>query len=172
MLTEIHATRQLAAADRQGLDVLFKSTFDADDWGEQYQWGEDNWTLLLKAENEIVCHVGVVDRTITVGGRPWRVGGLGGVATAPAWQRRGCARQLMETAAAFLRDELRVAAGLLICGDERVAYYSRLGWQWVPGPLLIDQPQGKVVLPCNIMVLLFGETAWPAGPIDLCGLPW
>jgi hypothetical protein len=78
----------------------------------------------------------------------------------------------MEAAAVFLRDELRVTAGLLICGAEMAPYYGRLGWQVVPGPLLIDQPQGKVAMLATIMVLRFDETPWPAGTIDLCGLPW
>jgi predicted N-acetyltransferase YhbS len=172
MKTEVHAARQLAAADRQQLEDMLNRAFAGDDFGWQLQWSENDWSLLLRTENEIVCHVGVVDRTITVGGRPLRVGGVGAVATAPAWQRRGCARQLMETTAIFMRDELHLTAGLLICGDSRVPFYGRLGWQAVPGPLLFDQPQGKVTVPTNIMVLLFGETPWPAGRIDLCGLPW
>ena len=173
MKTEVHAN-PAAHCRRSGNSWMLCSTapLPTTIGAGQYQWGENDWSLLLRTENEIVCHVGLVDRTITVGGRPVRVGGVGAVATAPAWQRRGCARQLMETAAAFMRDELHVAAGLLICGDSRVPYYGRLGWQAVPGPLLVDQPQGKVVLPTNIMVLLFSETPWPAGPIDLCGLPW
>jgi predicted N-acetyltransferase YhbS len=172
MQLEIHATRQLPAADYQRLDDWLSRAFADDDFGRQYQWGGNDWNLLLKTEAEIVSHVGVVDRTITVAGRPLRVGGVGAVATAPAWQRRGYARQLMEAAAAFMRAELRMAAGLLICGDSRVPYYRHLGWQTVPGPLLIDQPQGKVEMPTNILVLLFSETSWPAGTIDLCGLPF
>ena len=78
----------------------------------------------------------------------------------------------MERAAVFMRDELKVEAGLLICSDQRVPYYGRLGWQVVAGSLLTDQPQGKVVMTVNTMALLWGERLWPAGPIDLCGLPW
>jgi nodulation protein A len=172
MKTEIQAAGQLTAADQRLLEDMLNRAFADDDFGRELRWTENDWSLLLRTENEIVCHVGVVDRTITVGGQPLRVGGVGAVATAPAWQRRGCARQLMQAAAAFMREELYMPAGLLICGGSRVPYYGRLGWQTVPGPLLIDQPQGKVEMLTNIMVLLFGETAWPAGTIDLCSLPW
>ena len=172
MQTEIHATPELTAADRQQLDAMLDRAFADEDFDHQYYWAKNDWNLWLRFEDDIVSHVGVVDRTIAVGGLPLRVGGVGAVATAQAWRRRGCARQLMETAAVFLCDQLHVAAGLLICGDKMVPYYGRLGWQAVPGPLLIDQPQGKVVMSGNIMVLLFSETPWPAGTIDLCGLPW
>ena len=172
MKTEICATRQLPAADRQRLDDMLNRAFGDDEIGRQYYWSDNDWNVWLRSGDEIVSHVGIVDRTITVGGRPLRVGGVGAVATASEWRRRGYARQLMEAAAAFLRDELHVPAGLLICGEETAPYYGRLGWQTVPGPLLIDQPQGKVAMSAEIMVLLFDETPWPAGTIDLCGLPF
>jgi predicted N-acetyltransferase YhbS len=172
MQTEIHATRQLTPADRRQLDDMLNRAFADDEIGRQYYWADNDWNLWLRSEGEIVSHVGVVDRIVTVGGQPIRVGGVGAVATAQAWRRRGYAQQLMEATGVLLRDELRVRAGLLICGEEMVPYYGRLGWQTVPGPLLIDQPQGKVVVPATIMVLLFDETPWPAGTIDLCGLPF
>ena len=105
-------------------------------------------------------------------GSPLRVGGVGGVATSPRWQRRGLAQQLMEKAAAFMRADMGVEFGLLVCGDHMVPYYSRLGWQVVPGPLLVEQPQGKIIFPTTTMVLPLTGKPWPAGTIDLCGLPW
>jgi predicted N-acetyltransferase YhbS len=170
--TRIVRTQELSSTDKQKLNALLDSAFANDDFGRQYQWGENDWNVLLETETEIVSHVGVVDRTILAGSQPVRVGGVGGVATAPAWQRRGYAQQLMRSTAAFMRDQLHMSAGLLICGDKMLPYYSRLGWQAVPGPLVVDQPQGKVMMPTNIMVLPFSETPWPAGTIDLCSLPW
>ncbi len=172
MQIEIHATRQLPPAVWKQLDDMLNHAFVGDEIGYGYQWSDNDWNLWLRSEGEFVSHVGVVDRTITVGGQPLRIGGVGAVATAPEWRRRGYARQLMEAAAVFMRDELRVRAGLLLCGEVMEPYYSRLGWQTVPGPLLVDQPQGKVAREATIMVLLFDETTWPAGTVDLCGLPF
>jgi predicted N-acetyltransferase YhbS len=172
MKPEIYATRTLAATDQKKLDAMLDRAFGDDEIGRQYQWTTNDWNLWLRSGDEIISHVGVVDRTITAGGQAVRVGGVGAVATAPEWRQRGCARQLMEAAAAFMRDEMRVEAGLLICGEHRVSYYSRLGWQTVPGPLVVDQPQGKVVMPATIMVLLLDGKPWPDGTIDLCSLPW
>ncbi len=172
MEIEIHATRQLAPVVWKQLDDMLNRAFAGDEVGRGYQWSDNDWNLWLRSEGEFISHVGVVDRIVTAGGQPLRIGGVGAVATAPEWRRRGYARQLMEAAAVFMRDELRVRAGLLLCGDEMAPYYGRLGWQTVPSPLLVDQPQGKVVMAATIMVLPFDETPWPAGTVDLCGLPF
>jgi hypothetical protein len=80
----------------------------------------------------------------------------------------------METAAAFMRDKLGVEFGLLICGAKMMPYYGKLGWQIVPGPLMFDQPKGKITFDdsTKIMILPCNKHDWPPGVIDLCGLPW
>ena len=72
----------------------------------------------------------------------------------------------------MIRDELQVAFGLLICDECMIPFYSRLGWQVVEGPLMFDQPGGKVVFDDVTMVLPCAGENWPEGTIDLCGLPW
>ena len=172
MTIEICPAKEIAAAEQSRMNVWMDAAFAGDDFGRQYQWTTNDWSLLLKVEGEAVSHVGIVERTVAVAGQPIRVGGVGAVATAPRWQRRGLARQLMEKAAAFMRADLRVEFGLLVCGDHMLPYYGRLGWQVAPGPLLVEQPQGKIILPTNTLVLPLAGKPWPAGTIDLCGLPW
>jgi predicted N-acetyltransferase YhbS len=172
MTIEIRAAKELAATERSQMNTCLDEAFAHDDFGHGYRWATNDWDLLLKMDGKVVSHVGIVERTVTVEGQPFRVGGIGAVGTSPRWQRRGLAHQLMEKAAAFMRADLRAEFGLLICSDEMTSYYGRLGWQVVPGPLLIDQPQGKITLPTTIMVLPLGGDLWPAGTIDLCGLPW
>jgi hypothetical protein len=36
----------------------------------------------------------------------------------------------------------------------------------------VDQPSGKIVFDAVIMILPCRMETWPAGTIDLCGLPW
>ena len=102
------------------------------------------------------------------------LGGIGGVATLPDWRRHGYAGAAMRTAAEFMRNELRVEFGLLICGDQMLPYYCKLGWQLIAGPLMFDQPKGKTTFDAStkIMVLPSRKHDWPPGVIDLCGPPW
>jgi hypothetical protein len=37
---------------------------------------------------------------------------------------------------------------------------------------MIDQPGGKIVSPLQVMVIPFGDRAWPVGTVDLQSLPW
>jgi len=67
---------------------------------------------------------------------------------------------------------LGVEFGLLVCEEDVVPFYERLGWQVVEGPLTFDQPGGQATWPAVVMVLPCGGKAWPEGMIDLCGLPW
>jgi aminoglycoside 2'-N-acetyltransferase I len=168
----IRSAEDLTALERSQLNHLLDEAFSHDDFGRAYQWAKSDWRLLLETQGEFVSHAGIVERTVTVEGLLVRVGGIGAVATAPRWQRRGLARQLLERAAGFMRSELRVDFGLLICGDDLIPYYGRLGWRVTPGPLWADQPQGKVKMPTAIMALSLTGLPWPSGAIDLCGLPW
>ena len=102
-----------------------------------------------------VSHAGVLQHHGRANGRQALIGGIGGVVTVPAAQRRGYAGQLLRHAAAFLRDEWKVDFALLFCIDQRVRFYQRLEWAEVPGEVLIDQRHGKVPCPFHVMTLAF-----------------
>jgi hypothetical protein len=71
----------------------------------------------------LVAHTGVDAREISVGGRPVRVGTVGGVSTLPAWEGHGLATQALGAALAFIRDALGAPFGLLTCRDHLVPFY-------------------------------------------------
>src|SRR5262245_3310022 len=131
------------------------------------------WRFLVWEDGRLVSHVGVLERTIRVGGQPRHVGGVYSVMTRPTDRGRGHASAALERAAAFMRDELpRAGHGLLLCIDERLRFYRRLGWERVPDPVVFDQPLGRHVNDINTMVLPLRGRDWPPGEVDLCGLPW
>ncbi len=169
---EIYAAEALTTAEHRQLDDWLDEVFSQEDDGQRYEWASNDWRLLLKVGGQAVSHVGIVERTVTVAGQPVKVGGIGAVATRPSWQRRGLAGQLMERAAAFMRADLRLEFGLLVCGDKMVPYYRRLGWQVAAVPLLVDQSQGKIAFPATAMALALTAKPWPEGLIDFCGRPW
>jgi aminoglycoside 2'-N-acetyltransferase I len=133
---------------------------------------ECDWIAVGKVDGEVVSILNIVDRQASVGERPVRLGGIGGVATHPDLRGKGYAAQVMEAAARFMADSMGVDFGLLVCHPRLIPYYSRLGWQVVQGPLMADQPQGKVTMEHIVMILPCVRKAWPPGAIDLCGLPW
>jgi len=170
MKIEVRHDGALTAAERDFIYRWSGEVFGAE--AAEYMWSDVDWHVLVWDDGEIASHVEIVDRMGTVDGRPVRLGGIGGVATATAWQGRGLASAAVARAGAFMRGEMRVEFGLLVCAPEMVEFYGRLGWQEVSGPLLVDQPGGKVELEGPVMVLTCQGEAWPGGVIDLCGPPW
>jgi len=167
---EICSAKDLPEAERELIAAWLDDVFyDPDDY---QAWSEPDWHVLVRTDGQIVTNIDIVERTGTVGGQPVRLGGVGGVTTRRAWRGHGLASAALRKAAAFMRDELGVEFGLLICDDERIPFYRRLGWQVVEGPLTFDQPEGKVIFPDVTMVLQCSEREWPRGAIDLCGFPW
>ncbi len=135
-------------------------------------WADPFWYVLGRLDGRIVSMVGVLTRKIRVGQQVITVAGVGGVATHPDYQRRGLAGQLMQRAADFMRDELRVPFALLVCSDLRVHYYAKFGWQLIGSQMRFDYQGKKRTFKDNVMVLSLAGESWPEGTVDLCGNPW
>jgi GNAT superfamily N-acetyltransferase len=137
-----------------------------------YRWRPKDFHLVLEEGGRPLGHVGLVRHTVSVGGRPVAVGGVGGVVTVPEAQGRGLAQRGMRHAAEFMRHEWGVDFGLLFCRDALVPFYERLGWQLVTEPVEVEQPDGPVVSSLNVMVLPTDGRGWPGGPVVLHSFPW
>lgn len=149
-----------------------------------FEWGEDifgvkasslNWRhkdvhFLLSVDGELVSHVGVLKHEVSVAGQPILVGGVGGVVTIPSAQKHGYARELMSHAAEVFK-QWGVEAGLLFCLERRVAYYGSQGWQLVRVAVEIQQRDGNIESPLEVMVLPLTR-AWPEGRVQLNSFPW
>jgi aminoglycoside 2'-N-acetyltransferase I len=166
---EIKRNDKLASSEQRSIRDLAQ-VFGAA--ASDYTWAPVDWHVLVWIGRRLVSHVEIIERTGTVDGRAVRLGGIGGVASAPEWRGRGHATRAMEEATRFLCTELNAEFGLLLCGQEMTPFYRRLGWKTVDGPLVFDQPAGKVTQDGVVMVLPCAGQEWPSGTIDLCGLPW
>lgn len=133
------------------------------------------WRVLCTAGQDLIGHVSLLAREVTVAGEPVRVAGVGAVILQPAWRGRGLGKALLHEAHAAMQSRTRADFGLLICEDHRLTFYTGLGWQEVPGPMTFTNWQGQheTVGRHHIMVLPLRTGAiWPQGAIDQCGLPW
>jgi GNAT superfamily N-acetyltransferase len=131
------------------------------------------WRVLLWEDDRLISHVGILERTIDVGSQPVHVAGIRSVMTRPTHRGQGYASQAMTRAADFIAESLPHAEhGLLCCLDIRVPLYRSLGWSVIPDRTIYDQPEGPTVCPVNIMVKPFRGIPWPAGEVNLKGLPW
>jgi GNAT superfamily N-acetyltransferase len=149
-------------------------------WGEDIfavarhgiEWRPKTWNIVLSVGGQLVGNAAVLRHTVSVGGQPVDVGGVGDVVTLPHVQRQGYAQAALHEAVAFLTHELRLPFGLLFCIERLRPYYARQGWQQVHAPVWIEQPAGRRVSPLPVMVLPLAGQAWPSGMVDLQSLPW
>jgi GNAT superfamily N-acetyltransferase len=168
--TEVRADRAITEVERALLKEWVEAIFGEEE--AKYEWAPQHWHVLVHRAGDLACHAGVTEHRVLAGGARLKVAGIGGVMTPPEWRGQGLGVRAMQVAAGFMRDELKVDFGHLLCSEGLVPYYQELGWQLVQGPVEFDQPSGKVVWDEEAMVLPCRKKEWPPGIIDLCGPPW
>jgi GNAT superfamily N-acetyltransferase len=153
------------------LDQQLRDWFK-DQFGQvRYSWAEPDYYGVLTVEEQLAGRLAVFDREASAGSDIVRVGGIGGVATREQFRHRGIASAMLSRAAEFMKNDLRVEFGLLLCRPEVAPVYTMLGWIRVDGPTTFSQPNGTATYPNHTMILHFAEREWPPGAIDLRRLP-
>ena len=162
---------------QQDIDLLDKLAFadegiDDDPEFSSIQWASPDWMALGFLNDELVTQLCLPKREIRVGDEKVWVAGIGGMATHPDHQHRGYGSTLLKATEAFMRDEMRVPFGLLICAYETRPFYELARWQFAADRLYFTQDNQRRTLTTCVMVLSLEKHVWRAGEIDLCGLPW
>lgn len=170
MRVQIRLEPNLTDAERRTLFEWGKDIFGVAD--KLYQWRPKDWHFIVEENGHVVSHVGLLQTTVRAGQRAVRVGGIGGVVSVPEVQGRGYAHSAMRRAADFMRDELEVEFGMLFCLPRLVPFYARQGWQLLEETVEFEQPSGPVASPFSVMALSWGGREWPAGKVEVGGLPW
>ena len=170
---EFIRSSQVPPAIQEIIDRLDKLAFAGEIAEEDpNEWANSDWMVLGRVAGEIVTQLGLLKREILVGSMLIPVGGIGGVATHPAWRRRGFSTALLREAAQFMQSEFKVPFGLLNCARKTQPFYGRLGWKTVATELWFTGNENRRLLKTPVMILPFLKQEWPEGEIDLCGLPW
>lgn len=158
----------LPSAERRHLRDCFTTHFGH----VEYQWSQQPWRCMARVDDELVGHLSIVKRTVLAGNIVVEVGGIGAVTTHDTWRRRGVAGALLDRAAQFMRDDLEVPFGLLICRPAVSDVYASRGWHSVPCETHFAQASGTASYPGLTMAVSLQQRQWPSGDVDLQGLPW
>jgi GNAT superfamily N-acetyltransferase len=130
-----------------------------------------DWYVTARAGGNDLSIAGVVERDGAVGGQAARLGLLGGVLTLPAFRGRGLGSEVVGRAMRLIEDELGCDFGVLMCGDEHVGFYERLGWNHVSNAMEYERFGATRLVEINTMVYECGDRSLPPGTIELKGLP-
>jgi len=160
--------------ETEALDKLAFGEDGIDDDPEfaSIQWAVPDWMGLGFLNGRLVTQLCLPKREISVGGEKVWVAGIGGMATHPDHQHKGFGSALLKATERFMRDEIQVPFGLLICADATQPFYQLSRWLKVADVLYFWQENQRRSLQTCVMVLPLTDRLWLAGEIDLCGLPW
>ena len=90
----------LTSVERQAINELSDAVYPPGaipDWAPgQAEWAPQTFRAMLWENKQLVCHVGGLIRDALIDGRAVRVGGIGGVMTAPGSRKRGYARATLD----------------------------------------------------------------------------
>jgi predicted N-acetyltransferase YhbS len=136
-------------------------------------WDDHERRIVLVDDGRMIACAGLVIAPVRVGGIAFDVVGVGGVIVTHSRRGEGLARRVMEGALARAA-QLGPAFALLFCRPDRAGFYTKLGFVKVAEPVEVGQPEGaRRAMPLDTMwrPLRAGAT-WPAGPVDVPGLPF
>lgn len=162
------AAKETTPALESDLGVWFEAEFGP----RADRWAPADYYVLLNRDGQLVGRLGVLDSKVSVANQTIRVGGIGGVATKSGFRHRGVASAMLARAAEFMKSELRVEFGLLLCRHEMSPVYAKMGWVIVLGPTTFTRAGVAAKYPNDTMILPLAEKRWPSGAIDMLGLPW
>lgn len=160
----------------------------AGDWeqlsdGEQTPFGTVGHSLLWQDKERGVGLRGDDDRLLATawtvivpvevqGAGTFDVVGIGGVIVTHTKRGQGLFWRVVEPVLA-LAAELGPERAMLFCRSELEALYARLGFQAIEPPVTAAQPGGRIEMPMTAMWRPLREgVSWPAGRVDVPGLPF
>jgi len=137
------------------------------------EWAAPQWGVFVRDDlGALVSYTGVVEREGAHDGQRVAIGGVGGIATHPEHRGKGYAAIGIGRAIDFLAANGADFA-LLVCRDELIAYYEKLGWRLFEGELIVSQFGEPEVFRYNrVMVGDVNRAAPRSGTNDLKRPPW
>jgi len=146
-------------------------------WGAQgaaLQWREkDRYVGLRGADGRLLAVAGAVVASVAVhGDGAFEVVGLGSLIVTRDERGSGLMSRLVDPLLAIAA-QLGPERAMIFCRIELVPLYERLQFAQIADPVWVDGPGGRIEMPLRAMWrALHGPVAWPAGVVEVDGLPF
>lgn len=105
------------------------------------------------------------------GEETFKIAGINNVITPKIYRGKGYASKILSKTETFLFKDLQSDFGLLLCADDLLPFYGKLGWYKVESTVYFEQQSGSQIWEANVMLLSRSVQIFP-NVIDLNGLPW
>lgn len=170
-MIKIQRYTDLNSATKVELQTLIENEFGHIPIVKETSWALPDWTIIYYLEEEIATFYNVVIREISIDEHKIKAAGINNVITPAKFRGKGYSTKMLTETTNLLFEDIQADLGLLLCADNLIPFYNRLGWYKVNCPVYFDQPSGRKVWTANTMLLTPGKTLKPE-IIDLNGLPW
>ncbi|MEJ1090878.1 GNAT family N-acetyltransferase [Microbacterium istanbulense] len=169
----------VGASVLERIGALFDAEYQAEHgpWERRapYGYAPADIRVLAFDGTGLIGHVGYQRRTVGVGDREVTVAGVGGVLVAPRARGLGLGIAMLRRAQGRMASD--VDYGYLGCRPAVVPFYEAAGWRRIRAREHSLSPATGSPVTTNtdpILICDAGRPAseWPAGTIDLRGLPW
>jgi predicted N-acetyltransferase YhbS len=174
LVDEAQMPRRLDEKIRAGMCLCFPSDVAVFSKTRAWHGSVPEYCVVLDQPNEVVAHVAIVNRTVTVGGMPLRVAGIQSVFVLPAYRGQGLSDQVLKAAMAEAACR-KFDYGLLFCLPPLAKIYARCGWQEVGAREVIRMEDScEMPLPEKNVTMYYPlrDAAFPEGLLHLCGNDW
>jgi GNAT superfamily N-acetyltransferase len=135
-------------------------------------WQPTERHVMVYRDSMLVAHVGLLRRTVAVGGMGVTVAGFGGVLTHARHRGLGLGHFAMREAEKYARTVLLADFGMLFCREALLPWYGAMNWTRLDGSVWVEQAAGEIRMPLPCMVNTFGAAPWPGGEVRLGCYPW
>jgi GNAT superfamily N-acetyltransferase len=176
VVSEPEMTVRLDAQIRSALCACFPNETKVFSHTRAWHGCAPAWTVVLvDAARNVLAHVGVVERIVSIGDYRFRMGGVQNVFVLPAHRGQGLVERIL-TATQAAMCAWKCDAGLLFCIPRLARVYHRTGWHILADRevVRINEAGEEVPLPPGNIVMWLPLVCdrLPTGRIHLNGNDW
>jgi len=174
IVKETEITKKLNAAIGKTLAVCFPHHKDI---YSKTHYSYDNkpvFSVIIEDGSNVIAYAGVIDRTIKVGGKKYRVAGVQNVCVLPKYRGWQLSDSVLKAAMQEANTQ-RFDFGLLFTQEKIKKVYARCGWLQIENRKFIRTENGvNIEMPTESIKMYypFAVRNFPTGDVNLLGNKW
>ena len=173
IVKESEVARSLDAAIRRGLCICFPQ--DKDVFSKTRKWHGSGpvYSVFVQEGDNVIAHVGMVDRVIKVGDKEYRIAGVQNMFVIPEYRGTGLSNAVLSSAMEEAKRQ-GFDYGLLFTTEYTKEVYARNGWVQITGRKFIAFDDGEEIGALEEVKMYCSLTGrdFPPGTVNLQGNDW
>jgi len=160
------------ASVRDAIDCFTRAEFGYIPIIRETVWSPPDWHVAFMDGDRVLSFVSLVERIALFDRLAVKLAGISNMITIEPYRHQGFGSQVMLQAQQLIAHDIGAEFGLLLCSDDVIPFYSRLGWFPTGARLRYDQPPAKREWLKDILTYSPHGKRPACDTIDLNGLPW